>query len=314
MLDVHRLRLLREVARRGSFSAAAQALSYTPSAVSQQIATLEREAGARLVERGPRGVTLTAPGRILVDRAEDVFRGLAAAERELREYAEMRSGLLRLGWFATAGTTLIPWAIAEFRGIAPGVRLDLFEGDPDQCVPRLLAREDELALVYRFEHEPPLDPALEQIELFDDQLHIGLPPGHRLAGRDRLTLADLAEDPWIQGVREGSTLGVLPRACRLAGFEPVVALRTDDRMAVEGLVAAGVGIALFPRLTLPAVRPDIVIRPLEAGPDAEALFRRVSIALPPGEYRSPAALTMIDVLRRTCARLSTEAARRLEGG
>ncbi|MFD0854454.1 LysR substrate-binding domain-containing protein, partial [Actinomadura adrarensis] len=247
------------------------------------------------------------PGRILVDRADEVFRSLEAAERELREHEEMRSGLLRLGWFATAGTTLVPWAIAAFRQIAPTVRLDLFEGDPDQCVPRLHARELELGLVYRFTHEPPLDAGLEQIELFDDQLHIGLPPGHRLAGRDRVALADLAGDAWIQGVREGSTLGVLPRACRLEGFEPIIALRTDDRMAVEGLVAAGVGIALFPLLTLPAVRQDIVIRPL----DARELFRRVTIALPPGTYRSPATLTMIDVLQRTCARLRTKAARRL---
>jgi hypothetical protein len=115
---------------------AARSLSYTPSAVSRQIAPLEREAGAKLVQRGPRGVSLTEPGRLLSAEAEQILGRLEAAELELQALAGLRAGLLRLGWFATAGATLMPRAIAAFERGHPGVQLDLFEGDPDACVPR----------------------------------------------------------------------------------------------------------------------------------------------------------------------------------
>jgi DNA-binding transcriptional LysR family regulator len=308
MLDVRRLRVLREVARQGSFTAAAAALSYTPSAVSQQIAALEREAGATLVERGPRGVTLTEPGHLLAAAADQVLGRLAAAERELQALAGLGAGLLRLGWFATAGATLMPRAIAAFQRRHPQVELDLFQGDPDECVARLRARELELALVYQFELEPPLAGDLEQVDLLDDPLHVGLPAGHPLARRRRVRLDELAGERWIQGVRQGSTVEVLPRACRLAGFQPIVALRSDDRVAVEGLVAAGVGVALIPQLTLPGARPDIVVRPLAA----TGLSRRVRAALPPGAYRPPAATAMLGVLQQVCRGLVADAARRLD--
>src|SRR6266540_522696 len=308
MLDVRRLRVLLEVARRGSFTAAARALAYIPAAVSQQVAALEREAGTMLVERGPRGVVLTEPGRVLAREADEILGRLAGAELELQALAGLRAGLLRLGWFATAGATLMPHAIAAFQRRHPAVELDLFEGDPDQCVPRLRSRELELALVYEFELEPPVATDLEQVPLVDDPLCIGLPAGHPLGSRELIRLADLAGEGWIQGVRHGSTLEVLPRACRLAGFEPRIAFRTDDRSAVEGLVAAGVGVALIPQLTLPAARPDIAVRPLQA----KGLSRQVRAALPPGAYRPPAAMAMLEVLREVCERLVTDAARRLD--
>lgn len=307
MLDVRRLRVLAEVARHGSFTAAARALSYTASAVSQQVAALEREAGVALVERGARGVTLTEPGRVLARHAETVLGQVDTAERELQALAGLQAGLLRLGWFATAGATLVPLAIAAFQQHYPGVELDLYQGDPDDCLRKLRAHELELALVYQFELETPLAPDIEQIALLDDPLHIGLPPGHPLAARDRVRLADLAGQRWIQGVRQGSTLEVLPRACRLAGFEPDVAVRTDDRVVVEGLVAAGVGVALIPRMTLPTARRDIAVRPL----DGRGLSRRVRAALPAGTYRSPAAVAMLDILRDVSDRLIADATRRL---
>jgi DNA-binding transcriptional LysR family regulator len=307
MLDVRRLRVLLEVARHGSFTAAARSLSYTPSAVSQQVAALEREAGATLVERSSRGVALTEPGRVLAREADEILGRLASAELELQALAGLRAGLLRLGWFATAGATLMPHAIAAFQRRHPAVELDLFEGDPDRCVPRLRARELELALVYQFELEPPVAPDLEQVPLVDDPIHIGLPADHRLVSRQRVRLADLAGEGWIQGVRHGSTLEVLPRACRLVGFEPRIAFRSDDRSAVEGLVAAGVGVALIPQLTLPAARADIAVRPLEA----KGLSRQVRAALPPVVYRPPAATAMLEVLREVCERLVADAGRRL---
>jgi DNA-binding transcriptional LysR family regulator len=308
MLDIRRLKVLTAVARHGSFTGAAQALSFTPSAISQQIAALEREAGAILVERSARGVTLTEPGRVLAREAEDILSRLHGAELELQALAGLRAGLLRLGWFATAGATLMPRAIATFHQRHPAVELDLFQGDPDECIPKLRARELELALVYEFDLEPPLAPDLEQMPLLDDPLHIGLPADHPLAGRDHVQLADLAGERWIQGVRHGATVAVLPRACRLAGFEPDIAFRTDDRIAVEGLVAARVGVALIPRLTLPTARRDIAVRPLVA----KGLSRRVRAALPASAYRPPAATAMLEVLREVSEQLITDAARRLD--
>jgi len=201
MLDVRRVQILVEVVRCGSFTAAARALSYTPSAVSQQIASLEREAGVTLVVRGPRGVVLTDPGRVLVASAGEVLGRLAAAERELQALAGLGTGRLRLGWFATAGATLMPRAMAEFGRRHPGIRLELLQGDPDECQAMLGALELELALVYQFD----LEPDLEQVPLLQDPLHIGLPPGHALAGQTRVRLADLAGERWIQGVRQGRT-------------------------------------------------------------------------------------------------------------
>jgi len=307
VLDVRRLLILREVARCGSFTAAAQALDYTPSAISQQIAAFERELDTQLVQRGPRGATLTEPGRMLVSRGETVFSQLALIERELRALAGLESGLLRLGWFATAGSTLVSRAIGIFRARYPGVRIELTECDPDECVPKLRDGEVDLALVYQFELEPGLPADIEQIDVIDDPLHIGLPSGHRLAGRRVVRLADLAGDSWIQGVRHGPTLDVLPRACRSAGFDPVVTLRTDDRAVVEGLVAAGVGVALFPQITLPAARPDIVIRRL----DSPILLRKVRVAMAVNGYRGPAAEPMIGVIKEVCGQIAVEAVRRL---
>lgn len=307
MLDVRRLRVLVEVARTGSLSAAAQGMGLTPSAVSQQISAFEREVGVPLVERGPRGVTLTEPGSVLVREGRAAFGRLDAAERELREIAGVRGGRLRIGWFATAGGTLVSQAVAAFHRAYPEVELDLFEGDPPESLGLLRARELELALVYRFGTEPELADDLAYEPLTADPLHIGLPTGHRLATRRRVRLRDLAGEAWIQGVRGGPTVEVLPAACRAAGFTPRVALRTDDRVVVEGLVAAGAGVALFPSMTLPTVRSDVVLRPL----DSDLLFREVYAALPAGPYVSPAATAMLEILREVCGRLAEAARERL---
>jgi len=307
MLDVRRLWILHEVARCGSFTAAAQALAYTPGAISQQIAVFEREVGIQLVQRGARGVSLTEPGRLLVAEAEPVFRKLASIEEQLRDFGGLKTGLLRLGWFATAGSTLVPRAIAAFRVKYPGIELDLFQGDPDECLPRLQASEINLALVYQFPLEQPLPRTIEQLDLMDDPLHVGLPTQHPLSVRDEVDLADLAGEHWVQGVTRGPTLDVLPQACRGVGVAPHVVMRTDDRTVVEGLVAAGVGVALIPQITLPDVRPDIAVRRLRSAD----LRRKVRIALPAKGYRSPATEAMIGVLKDICTELGGEAARRL---
>ena len=153
MLNVNRLRILKEVAHKGSFSAAADAMSYTQSAVSQQIATLEAETGMTLLERRPRGVSLTAAGQTLVGHAEGVLAGLDAAETALAAIAGLRGGRLRMASFPTAGATLMPLAIATFSERYPDVELTLAEGEPEQIGPRLRAGELDLALLFEFAGE-----------------------------------------------------------------------------------------------------------------------------------------------------------------
>src|SRR5580693_691105 len=153
MLNVARLKVLKEVAYRGSFSAAASALDYTQSAVSQQIAALEAETGMALLERHPRGVSLTAAGQTLMGHTEGILARLEAAEAALSEIAGLRGGRLRMASFPTAGGTLMPLAIATFRSSYPDVELTLAESEPEQIVPRLRAGDIDLALLFEFAGE-----------------------------------------------------------------------------------------------------------------------------------------------------------------
>ncbi|GAA4601891.1 LysR family transcriptional regulator [Actinoallomurus liliacearum] len=295
MLDVARLRVLREVARHGSLTGAAAAMSFTVSAVSQQITVLEREAGTRLLERHARGVRLTEAGWALIRHTDVILAELRAAETSLAAIAHGVGGRLRLGSFTTANATLMPRAVRAFQRQYPQVELELVEIDTDEATAAVAAHELDLALVYEFPVvSSRIPPSVELSPLLVDPLHVALPADHRLAYREHLRLTDLAEDRWIQGVHHGSTIDVLPRACRKAGFEPRIAFRTDDQMTVRGLVAAGLGVALAPSLTLPAIPSDLVIRPLSD----PALTRTVSAATPAGPYRLPSAMAMIDHLRR----------------
>jgi DNA-binding transcriptional LysR family regulator len=311
MLDVRRLRVLREVARHRSLSEAAAALSYTPSAVSQQIAALERELGVGLVDRGARGATLTEAGRALVRHADEIIGRLSAAEEELQALVGLRAGRLRLGAFSTAGAVLTPRAVKAFRDRHPGVDVSLVELDPDEAVAQLRARELDLALVYEFPivEDLALD-GLAYTKLLDDRLYVALPAGHRLARRKRLKLSALAGESWVQGVHRGSTVGVLPAACRAAGFEPKIVFRSDDHMAVEGFVAAGIGVAVVPQIAVATARRDVVILPLEV--EGDLLTRQVGVAFPSGSYHSPAVSAMVSLLGAICDDLNRDASARLK--
>src|SRR5271157_2036691 len=170
MLNVGRLRVLTEVAYRGSISAAAEHLSYSQSAVSQQIAALEAETGMTLLERHPRGVSLTAAGQTLVGHAEGILARLETAEAALSAIAGLRGGRLRMASFPTAGATLMPLAIATFSAAHPGVELTLAEGEPEQIVPRLRAGELDLALLFEFDGETPLKEGATRVELLEDPM------------------------------------------------------------------------------------------------------------------------------------------------
>jgi DNA-binding transcriptional LysR family regulator len=293
MLHVGRLRVLTEVVGRGSFSAAAEALSYTQSAVSQAIARLEAETGTTLVVRDRQGIRPTAAGATLVEHAEAIFAQIDAAETDLAAVLGVRIGRLRMASFPSAGATLMPLAIATFREAHPDVSLTLAEGEPEEIAPRLRAGEFDLALLFEFPgvRERP-GAGLRTVGLLEDPMHVALPAAHPLADKRALTLAELRDENWVQTSESSPCARHVVRSCLGAGFEPHVTFESDDYETVQGLVAAGVGVALIPRLALSRVRPGIVVR--ELAPRSPE--RKVVAATTAGPGVAPAARSMIRVL------------------
>jgi DNA-binding transcriptional LysR family regulator len=314
MLDTRRLRVFREVARHGSFSAAAEALGYTQPAVSRQIATLEAELGTILVRRVPQGAVLTDAGSLLLDRADAILGRLDEVENELRALAGLEGGRLRLASFASAAASIVPLAIARFRERYPTVELSITMADPIYSLPQLRAGELDIALSHDPLNGAPLDTVrsaanghfqagsretlgIELEHLFDDPMYVVMPSDHRLADARRLDLASFANEPWML-----ATTNTCPdsrlflRACHEAGFEPQIAFQNDDYPAILGFVAAGVGVALIPDMVTRGIREDVVVRVLDPAPPP----RPIMAALPAG-YRSPAATAMVGVLREVSA-------------
>jgi molybdate transport repressor ModE-like protein len=293
MLDVRRLRVLREVADRGSFSAAADALSFTQSAVSQQIATLEREAGTTLVQRGPGGIRLTDAGQALVAHADAILARLADAEQELAAIAGLRGGRVRLASFPSAGATLVTKAVSRFRQRYPDVELTLTEGEPEETVPALKRGEVDLAVVFEYRvGVGDLEQDLDCIHLLDDALMAVVPADHPLAGKKEIPLEDLAADPWLSGCGGSYCNAMVVHYCQEAGFEPNTTFHSSDHNVLMGLVAAGVGVTLLPELALEIAHPGVEVRPL-AGPTR---VRHIYAATPAQSYCSPATEAMIEVL------------------
>ena len=294
MLDVRRLRVLREVAARGSFSAAAEALSFTQSAISQHVAALERETGTKLVERGSRGIRLTDAGQSLVKHADSILGRIEDAEEELAAIAGLRGGRLRLACFQSAGATLVPRAVAEFHRRHPDVELSMIEAEPEEAEAALRAGEIDLALVYDFAPIPSVrDGELDTVRLVDDPYDAIVPKGHRLAGRRSLSLADLAEEPWVAATTGCGCRQITERACQDAGFEPHIAFECDETLAAQALVAAGVGVTILPRLALATIHPGVEVRRLTR---KDQVIRRIWAAREDGAYRSPASEAMVQIL------------------
>ena len=301
MLNVGRVRVLSEVVRRGSFSAAAEALSYTQSAVSQAIARLEAETGATLIVRDRAGVRPTAAGASLVEHADGIFARIDAAEAELAAVLGVRSGRLRAASFPSAGATLMPLAIARSRERHPEVALTLAEGEPEEIAPRLRAGEFDLALLFAFP-----DPGTRERHgtrlrtrlLLEDPMLVALPAEHALADKPALTLEDLRAQDWVQTSASSPCARHVVRLCLAAGFEPKVTFESDDYETVQGLVAAGVGVALIPRLALTHVHPGIVVRGLAP----RSPMRRVVAATLGAAGVSPAAESMIAILADVAGR------------
>ena len=293
MLNVQRLRVFREVVAQGSFSQAAEVLQYTQPAVSQAVATLEAEIGATLIERDRRGVRPTAAGAALVEHADGILARLEAAEEDVAAIMGLRAGRLRLASFPTAGATLMPQAIATFRKRHPDIELSLAEGEPEDIAPRLRAGELDLCLLFDFRgaNGSPTD-GLVATELFEDPMHVALPEGHALAKQSELRIEDLRGEAWVQTSASSPCARHVVRCCHAAGFEPAVSFESDDYQTVQGLVAAGVGVALVPELALSSVRDHIAIRALSP----ETPTRRVLVATSASPRGTPAAEAMRRIL------------------
>jgi DNA-binding transcriptional LysR family regulator len=292
MLDVRRLRVLREVALRGSFSAAAEALAFTQSAVSQQIAALEREAGTVLVARNSRGVRLTEAGEALVRHTDAILARLAEAEAELEAIAGLSGGRLRLATFESAGATLMPLAIAAFRQRHPAVELSMTMLEPEDSIPQLRSGDLDLAVTFQARKGVPADEGLEHLHLIEDPMYLVLPKDHPLARKRNLRLADLEGEAWIGGHANCECNRLIYRACASAGYDPRIEFETDDYQAVQGFVAAGVGVSLIAELGLRSVREDIVVRDL----GRETPVRRIMATTLAEGYRSPASQAMLAIL------------------
>jgi DNA-binding transcriptional LysR family regulator len=297
MLDVKRLRVLREVAARGTLAAAAEALAFTPSAVSQQISALEREAGVPLLLRAGRGVRLTDAATRLVAHAEDVLAALERAEADLAGEAGRVHGTVTIGAFPTAARGLLPPALARLRGQAPDLRTLMHELEPHESLPALRLGELDAAVVHEYDLLPRrAERGTRFTHLIDDPMLLALPPGHP-AVAEQVRLADLMNERWIGGQPDTSCYAIVLRACALAGYAAEIDFHSNDFSVVLALVEAGLGVAIVPELALRGVTTRAVLRPV-----AEmSLSRRISAAVRVGMTDHPAVRALVDALVQTGA-------------
>ncbi|AXX33202.1 LysR family transcriptional regulator [Actinosynnema pretiosum subsp. pretiosum] len=293
MLDLGRLRALHAVARHGSVGAAASALGYTPSAVSQQITKLERETRAVLLERRGRGVVLTDAALLLADTAERVLALVEGAEVALERQRGQVVGELRIGAFSTAARGLLPPALAELAVRHPELDARLVEQDPPEAIGAVARGELDLAVAHDWVNAPlPVHESLARVRLGEDYADVLLPPGHRLAGRAAVGVADLAGERWICQPEGTICHDWLVNAFRAEGAEPLLAHRVGEYETQLALLERGVGVALLPRLGRGVLPEGVRAVPFEPRPT-----RRVFVVWRAQAARRPAIGAVAQVLR-----------------
>ena len=302
MLDLKLLETFREVATRGSFSAAAEALSFTQPAVSQHIARLEKQLGTRLLEREPRGLSLTDAGTAMLHHAEALLDAARRAEDDVRAHGGVHVPTVRLGAFPSAAAGLVPMAFRELRAAQPSLRLQLRILEPHESLTELASRRIDLGLVIDTDLDPvPTPPGVELVHVHDDPMHVVLPAGHPLARRPAVSLGELAGENWLLPCLSGTCpdSSIVRRACDRAGFEPQIHFESDDYQALQGLTASGMGVALIPSLASQSLRPDVVLRPIAEEPPV----RRILAAVP-SAHGSTGVDAAIDALQLAGRRLA----------
>lgn len=294
MINVNRLRVLREVKARGGIAGAAEALFMTPSAVSQQMGVLEREAGVELLERVGRGVRLTSAGQRLVAHAERVLALLEEAEADMEAIAEGMAGTLHVAAFPTAARTLLVPALGALRKQHPQLEFTMSDLEPEESLPALKVGQLDVVVTYEFDHLPePEDPGIERHLLLTEPMWIAMPSGHPLAA-SAVRVRELHQDQWIVG-RDGSPfLDVQVRVANEAGFNPRVDLQSNDYQVILAAVSEGLGVALVPPMARMADYPGVVFAEMS---DIE-VHRRVVANIRKGSGRSPAIAAALEALRQ----------------
>jgi DNA-binding transcriptional LysR family regulator len=291
MLDVRRLRVLREVIAHGSFSAAAEALHLSQSAVSQQIAALEREVGLALLERTSDGPKLTSAGEALMEHGDAVICRLEEAERALAQIAGLEGGRLRLASFPTASATLMTRALALFRQRFPKVELEFTEAETEDSYPALKRGDLDLAIVFDYPGFPlEFSRDVEAELILEEPMRVALPPGHPLAAAKSVRIEDLSEEDWLCGALPSSCRFQVINLCREAGFEPKISFQSDDYEVIKGFVAGGLGVSLLPELA--GGDPEIELRSVRG----RKTVRRLYAVTREEEARPPAAEQMVGIL------------------
>ncbi|TWE13295.1 LysR family transcriptional regulator [Rudaeicoccus suwonensis] len=295
MIDAAGLRVIKAISDEGSFTAAAASLGYSQPAISQMVRRLEERTGTVLVERLGRNVRLTEAGLVLARHAVAVLAALQAAESEVAAIAGLRAGRVRLMAFPSSSSTLVPRALALVKQRFPDVQVSFTEAEPPESLAALRSGECDVAVAFAYEGtdlargEEDLD-AFVTRKLLDDEVRLAVPTDHPLAATERVNLAALATEPWIAGCPRcrGHLLSLASRA----GFTPDVAFETEDYVAVMGLVAEGLGVALIPDLIRrSASHPGIVTLPIEP-----ASRRAVYAVTTPDLQRVPAVAATLDAL------------------
>ena len=267
----------------------------THSAVSQQMALLERQVGVPLMIRGPRGVELTESGRLLAERSTGLLGTIASIEREMQDL-KGRQTSVRLGAFPTAAADLIPRVISEYQRCYPETKVVLRAAHGADMPTALREGAIHLGLAWAYDFLPrTVPPDIEWSHLVDDPLFVLLPADHPLVGEAPVDLLEFAGETWVIRGHHGPYGEAFTTMCRLAGFEPHIGFVTEDYVSAQGLVAAGIGISIAPRLSLVAARPDVVAVPL----GGRAPHRRIAAVRLREGVHPPAAQQMLDILRKT---------------
>jgi len=297
MLNVNRLKMLREVAGRGTIAAAAEALFMTASAVSQQMAVLEREAGVPLLERSGRGVRLTDAGRALVENTERVLAALEHAEADLAAASQGVVGRVRVSAFPTAARSVLVPALVDLREHHPNLHVSMIDLEPEESMPALKARDLDVVLTYQWDLLPAIEDAgVEREELFSERVYLTLPRNHPLATRGgKVAIAELADEEWIVGRDSTSMLDLVTAAARRAGFEPRTDLHSMDFEVILAGVAAGLGVALVPPLALVGNLGGVAVRYLS---DLD-LNRSIWAAVRRGSGTHPGIAAVLAALRKS---------------
>ena len=289
------MQVLRAVVSSGSVTAAAAHLGYTPSAISQQVAALEKEAGIALLERVGRGVQPTAAGKLLTEHAAVISHNLAETESALGDLREGRTGKLAIRYFSSVGPTLLAPALARLRREYDGLILDLTLTDHED--PLRDTRHDGTDVTIMIGPGSDRRPGINLVRLLEDAYYAVLPAGHALAAKRVLDLADLADQPWVGSEPPGPCLDTVVDACAAAGFSPHVVARSEDYTTAQHFVAAGLGVSLIPRLGLSTHLPGLAIRRVRHPEPVRTLYAAVRES----SLAQPAVRTLLDAL--TCPQL-----------